>query len=108
MAQDFRRYTSPNVGTAPATVMTADSYDTVVGISISNVTSGTINVDCYINDGTNDIYLIKTAPILSGSTLQIIDGGSRFVLHSGDALKVVSDTASSADVWVSAVDAISA
>ena len=98
MAQDFRRYTSNNVGTAPATVMTADSYDTVVGISISNVTSGTINVDCYINDGSNDIYLIKTAPILSGSTLQIIDGGSRFVLHSGDALKVVSDTASTADV----------
>jgi hypothetical protein len=108
MAQDFRRYTSNNVGTAPATVMTADSYDTVVGISISNVTVGTINVDCYINDGSNDIYLVKTAPILSGSTLQIIDGGSRFVLHNGDALKVVSDTASSADVWVSAVDAISA
>tara|TARA_Y100000031_G_scaffold43927_1_gene50383 strand:+ start:176 stop:502 length:327 start_codon:yes stop_codon:yes gene_type:complete len=107
MAQDFRRYTSNNVGTAPATVMTADSYDTVVGISISNVTAGTINVDCYINDGSNDIYLVKTAPILSGSTLQIIDGGARFVLHSGDALKVVSDTASSADVWVSAVDAIS-
>ena len=108
MAQNFRRYTSNNVGTAPATVMTADSYDTVVGISISNVTAGTINVDCYINDGSNDIYLVKTAPILSGSTLQIIDGGSRFVLHNGDALKVVSDTASSADVWVSAVDAISA
>ena len=108
MAQDFRRYTSNNVGTAPATVMTAASYDTVVGISISNVTAGTINVDCYINDGSNDIYLVKTAPILSGSTLQIIDGGARFVLHSGDALKVVSDTASSADVWVSAVDAISA
>ena len=108
MAQDFRRYTSNNVGTAPATVMTADSYDTVVGISISNVTAGTINVDCYINDGSNDIYLVKTAPILSGSTLQIIDGGARFVMHSGDALKVVSDTASSADVWVSAVDAISA
>ena len=107
MAQNFRRYTSNNVGTAPATVMTADSYDTVVGISISNVTVGTINVDCYINDGSNDIYLVKTAPILSGSTLQIIDGGSRFVLHNGDALKVVSDTASSADVWVSAVDAIS-
>ncbi len=108
MAQDFRRYTSNNVGTSVATVMTADSYDTVVGISISNVTAGTINVDCYINNGSDDIYLVKTAPILSGSTLQIIDGGSRFVLHNGDALKVVSDTASSADVWVSAVDAISA
>ena len=108
MAQDFRRYTSNDVGTSPATVMTADSYDSVVGISISNVTAATINVDCYINDGSNDIYLVKGAPILNGSTLQIIDGGARFVMHSGDALKVISDTASSADVWVSCVDAISA
>tara|TARA_Y100000034_G_scaffold30552_1_gene37351 strand:- start:228 stop:554 length:327 start_codon:yes stop_codon:yes gene_type:complete len=108
MAQDFRRYTSNDVGTSPATVMTADSYDTVVGISIANVTAATINVDCYINDGSNDIYLVKNAPILNGSTLQVIDGGARFVMHSGDALKVVSDTASSADVWISCVDAISA
>ena len=87
--------------------MTADSYDTVVGISVCNVASATINVDVYINDGSNDIYLVKSAPIVQGGMLQIIDGGSRFVMHSGDALKVISDTASSADVWVSAVDAIS-
>ena len=87
--------------------MTADSYDTVVGISVCNVASATINVDVYINDGSNDIYLVKSAQIVQGGMLQIIDGGSRFVMHSGDALKVISDTASSADVWVSAVDAIS-
>jgi|TARA_B110000858_G_C17758871_1_gene453480 hypothetical protein len=107
MAQNFRRYTSNNVGTGAATVLTADSYDTVVGISVCNVATTTINVDVYINDGTNDIYLVKSAPIVQGGMLQIIDGGSRFVMHSGDALKVISDTASSADVWVSAVDAIS-
>ena len=107
MAQNFRRYTSNNVGTGAATVMTADSYDTVVGISVSNVTGSAITVDVYINDGSNDIYLVKSAPIVQGGMLQIIDGGSRFVLQSGDALKVISDTASSADVWVSAVDAIS-
>ena len=38
---------------------------------------------------------------------QVVDGGAKFVVQSGDALKVISDTASSADVWVSAVDAIS-
>ena len=107
MAQNFRRYTSNNVGTSPATVLTADSFDTIVGISVANVSSGTINVDVYINDGSNDIYLIKNAPITQGSMLQIIDGGSRFVVQSGDALKVKSDVASSADVWVSAVDSIS-
>jgi hypothetical protein len=61
----------------------------------------------YINDASNDIYLVKDAPIPAGSSLQVLDGGAKFVVQSGDALKVVSDTASSADVWVSAVDDIS-
>ena len=107
MAQNFRRYTSNAVGTSAATLFTANSYDTIVGISVSNVTGSEITVDVYINDGSNDIYLVKSAPITAGGALQVVDGGAKFVVESGDALKVVSDTASSADVWVSAVDAIS-
>jgi hypothetical protein len=107
MAQNFRRYTSNAVGTSAATLFTANSYDTVVGISVANITSSAINVDVYINDASNDIYLVKDAPIPAGSSLQVLDGGAKFVVQSGDALKVVSDTASSVDVWVSAVDDIS-
>lgn len=107
MAQNFRRYTSNAVGTSAATLFTANSFDTVVGISVANITSSAINVDVYINDSSNDIYLVKDAPIPAGSALQVLDGGAKFVVQSGDALKVVSDTASSADVWVSAVDDIS-
>jgi len=107
MAQNFRRYTSNDVGASAATIFTADSYDTVVGISLANVTASAVNVSVYINDGANDIYLIKDAPIPAGSQLQVLDGGAKYVVQSGDALKVVSDTASSVDVWVSTVDAIS-
>ena len=107
MAQNFRRYTSNAVGTGAATIFTADSYDTIVGISVSNVTTSAINVSVYINDGSNDIHLVKDTPITAGGALQVVDGGAKFVVQSGDALKVISDTASSADVWVSAVDAIS-
>ena len=107
MAQNFRRYTSNAVGTSAATIFTANSYDTIVGISVSNVTTSAINVSVYINDGSNDIHLVKDAPITAGGALQVVDGGAKFVVQSGDALKVISDTASSADVWVSAVDAIS-
>ena len=107
MAQNFRRYTSNDVGTSAATLFTANSYDTVVGISIANVTSSSVLADVYINDGSNDIYLVKEAPIPAGSSLQVLDGGAKVVVQSGDALKVVSDTASSLDCWVSAVDAIS-
>ena len=107
MAQNFRRYTSNNVGTSAATIFTANSYDTLVGIYVANVTASAVIASVYINDGTNDIYLVKSAPIPSGSSLQVLDGGAKFVMQSGDALKIISDTASSLDVWVSAVDDIS-
>ena len=107
MAQNFRRYVQNDVGTSASTVFTADSYDTVVGISVANVTSSSVLADVFINDGTNDIYLVKEAPIPAGSALQVLDGGAKVVVQANDVLKVKSDTASSLDVWVSAVDAIS-
>jgi hypothetical protein len=107
MAQNFRRYTSNDVGTSAATLFTADSFDTVVGISVANVTASAVVASVYINDGTNDIYLVKDAPIPVGSALQVLDGGAKFVVQNNDALKVVSDIASSLDVWVSTVDDIS-
>ena len=107
MAQNFRRYTSNDVGTSAATLFTANSYDTVVGISVANVTASAVTASVYINDGANDIYLVKDAPIPAGSALQVLDGGAKFVVQSGDALKVVSSAASSLDIWVSTVDDIS-
>ena len=107
MAQNFRRYTSNNVGTSAATIFTANSYDTIIGIYVANVTASAVIASVYINDGTNDIHLIKDAPIPAGSALQVLDGGSKIVVQSGDVLKVVSDTASSLDVLTSVVDDIS-
>ena len=110
MAQDFKRYSQPAVGTSPATVHTSNSNDELVGISISNILGSTILVDCYMTGGTGGsetVYLVKNAPIPSGGALQVLAGGAKFNMQSGDAILVKSDTASSADVWVSAVDAIS-
>ena len=107
MAQDFERNTSNAVGTSAATLRTANSDDAIVGIMVANVATSQINVEVYINDGSNDIHLVKDAPIPVGSSLQVLDGGAKIVMQSGDALMVKSDTASSADVWVSVVDAIS-
>ena len=110
MAQNFRRYTENAVGATPVDIPNGsdfDTYDTIIGISVANIVGSTINVDVYINDGSNNIYLVKTAPIPSGGALQLLDGGAKGVVQSGDRMYVVSDTASSADGWVSAVDAIS-
>ena len=107
MAQDFERNIARNVGTSPVTLRTANSDDALIGINIANVTTSQILMDVYINDGSNDYYIIKDAPIPTGGTLQVLDGGAKFVVQALDRLYVVSDTASSLDVWVSAVDAIS-
>ena len=107
MAQNFRRYVARNIGTSASTIFTADSFDTIIGVGVANTTGSQVFVDVYINDGTNDIYLVKSAPIPVGSQLQLIDGGAKVVVQSGDVVKVKSDVASSCDVWISAVDSIS-
>jgi len=110
MAQNFRRYTLNNVGTTAASIPNAgnfDSYDTIVGIHIANTSANQALVEVYINDGVNDIHLAKDVPIPSGSALQLLDGGAKIVVSSGDRLWVKSSLATSLDVWVSAVDDIS-
>ena len=107
MAQDFERNIANNVGTSASTIFTADCDDAVVGINIANVTSSQIKVSVFITVSSVDYHLVKDAPVPAQSAIQILDGRAKFVLQNGDALKVQSDTASSADVWLSRVDTIS-
>jgi hypothetical protein len=107
MAQDFERNIARNVGTSASVIFTADSDDAVVGINLANVTTNQIKASVFITNSSSDYYLVKDAPIPASSALQILDGGAKFVLQSGDALKVQSDTASSIDCWLSRVDTIS-
>ena len=110
MSQDFKRYTENNVGTTAVDIPDGANFttnDALVGVHVSNIVAASIAIDVYINDGTNDIYLVKSAPIPPGSALQILDGGAKVVVQSGDRLYVKSDTAASADVWISVVAAIS-
>jgi hypothetical protein len=110
MAQNFRRYIERAIGTSATDIPDGanfDSYDTIVGINLANIVAQQILVSVYISNGGNNYYLIKDAPIPAGSSLQLLDGGAKFVVQSGDRLNIVSDTASSVDVVVSAVDDIS-
>ena len=109
MAQDFERSIARNVGTSEVVLRTANSDDALIGINVANVTTSQITIEIYITGtgGTDDFYIVKNAPIPAGSALQVLDGGAKIVMVSGDILNVKSNTASSADVWVSVVDAIS-
>ena len=107
MAQDFTRYIARSTGTAGATIFTADSDDAIISIRLANISGATITADVFITVSSADYYLVKGITIPSASSLELIDGANRFVVVSGDALKVDCDTDNALDVWVSVVDAIS-
>ena len=89
------------LGLILANIDTVQRTATVRLVSDTGSRGGSNNV----TNGTS--IIVKDAPIPVGSALQVLDGGAKIVMQSGDALKVKSNTASSADVWVSVVDAIS-
>ena len=110
MAQNFRNSITRLTGTSPLDILpeaSVDSYDAVVGIRLANVAAATIEVDVYLVRGGSNYYLIKDVEIPAKSSLELIDGGSKIVLHDNDKIVAVSDTATSLDVIVSYVDAIS-
>ena len=111
MAQDFERYIQRNIGTSAATIHTSNSNDAIISIRLANTTTSTITAEVFITSsvtgGSQDHYIIKNAPIVSGGSLELIDGGSKLVIQNGDVVKAKSDTASSLSVWMSTVDAIS-
>ena len=74
---------------------------------MANVSTAQVTADVYIRNSSTDYYLIKDAPIPVGSSLELIDSGSKIVLKNGDVLYGIASAASAVDVVVSAVDTIS-
>jgi hypothetical protein len=62
----------------------------------------------YLVTGSTDRYIAKGLSIPPSSSVELVTGGAKFVMQNTDVLKVESDTATSADVYVSVVDSISA
>jgi len=123
MANTFKAYTKSAVGTSTSTAYEVElggaSTKTaiIIGIALSNIHSSPINVDVQIDRpaaGTtaapsDDVYLAKNIPIPSGSTLEVMSGQKLILEYNGtasagDKIVVTSDTASSLDVIVNALE----
>jgi hypothetical protein len=108
MAQDFVRYSAQATNSA-STIFTANSNDAVIGIRVTNTTAGAITIDVFVTiTGPTNRYIAKGLSIPPSSSVELVTGGAKFVMQSTDILKVESDTATSADVYVSVVESISA
>ena len=108
MPNNFKRKLSRSIGTSLTQVgsyaVGSNTEVTVIGLDIANTSSSQVLVDATLNDGSNDTYLIKEAPIPSGGSLVVIGGDHKVVLEPTDSIKVKSDTASSVDVVMSILE----
>ena len=106
MANIFKSFTDTGVGTSEATAYTVPSATVadVIGLNVANITGNQINVDLKVDKASgDDVFLVKNIPIPNGASFEF-NAGNKFVLQTGDAIKIVSDTASSVDVIVSVLE----
>ena len=108
MAQDFES-TATQITNSETTLLTANSDDAIIGLRLTNILTSSVTVDVYIDKGGagTDRYIAKTLSIPPATSVELIQGGAKIVLQSGDVLYGLASAASSIDAFVSRVDSIS-
>ena len=112
MANDFKRFCVPDVGTSnttlygvPAGAGSSALETIVIGITMANKTTSGITASVFIDneDGSNDVFIVKDATIPAGTSLEVM-AGNKIVLETGDILKVQSNVANSLDTTLSIME----
>jgi hypothetical protein len=116
MANDFKRFCVPNVGTTnttlygvPAGASSSALESIVIGITMANKTTSGITASIFIDneDGSNDVYIVKDASIPAGASLEVMSGNKLVLQNDGtnaDNLEGIASAANSLDVTVSVLE----
>ena len=102
MANTFKNAALSNANHAAySTLYTAPSSTTtvVLGLAIANKTTQAVTVQVQFSDssGSTTHQLLENVSIPSNTTLETL-AGQKYILETGDALKVQAGTASALDV----------
>ena len=117
MANDFKRFCTPNVSNSgnstiyavPAGAGSSALESIVIGITCANKTTSGVTVDIFIDneDGSNDVFIVKNASIPAGASLEVMSG-NKLVLQNdgsnGDNLEALASAGSAVDITVSVLE----
>ena len=120
MANDFKRFTKPDVGTStgasadavytvPAGAGSSALESIVIGITLANKSTSGITASVFLDnyDGTNDVYIVKDATIPAGASLEVMSGNKIVAMNNGttgDVLRVSSSDSSSLDATITVLE----
>lgn len=99
----FISYKQKNVGTSPATLVTAASatQTTAIGFTIANTSVSPIAVSVYVTASGVNYYLLNNTDIAVGGSIALFGSDGKLVLNTGDAFNVISNLPNSADAILS-------
>lgn len=106
MANSFKSYGSAAIGIVDSNVYTvpASTQAVILGVTVANIVTSTVNISAKITKASGTYFIVKLAPVLVGSSIEVIGDGSKFVMEAADIVKIVSDTAASVDAIVSLLE----
>ena len=120
MANDFKRFAKPNIGTStgasgdavytvPAGAGSTALESIVIGISVCNKNSSERTVGLFLDneDGSNDAYIVNGLKVPGNTTVEIMQGNKLILQNDGtnaDVLRAEASAGSSIDVVVSVLE----
>ena len=120
MANDFKRFAKPSVGTStgasadavysvPAGAGSTALESIIIGITLANKTSTGVTASVFLDneDGSNDVYIVKDATVPAGSSLEVMSGNKIVVQNDGsnaDVVRVSCNTGSSLDALITVLE----
>ncbi len=109
MANTFKSKSFNGSSTAANTLMTVYTVPStttaiVIGLNLANISNSLISVNVQVIKSVgDDIYVAKSVPIPTGGALELMTG-NKYVLETGDIIKVSSSVANSLDSMLSIME----
>ena len=120
MANDFKRFAKPSVGTStgasadavytvPAGAGSSALESIIIGITLANKGSTGVTASVFLDneDGSNDVFIVKAATIPAGSSLEVMSGNKIVVQNDGsnaDVVRVSCNTSASLDALITVLE----
>ena len=120
MANDFKSFSKSNIAIDSGTYSTvytvpysADTEAILLEVDVANTSASDITVDVKVNKnsggtgGTDDVFLVKAAPVPVGGALKAVSGQKIVMMSTStgaDTVTVAASAASAADCIVSVLE----
>ena len=109
MANTFKNNPTSGIGTTEEVIYTAPAGTTatVIGLTLANTTvdqNVMIAVKLNTDSTSDDVHLVKNAPVPVGSSFVVVGGSQKVVVEEGQTISVVSSYLNSIDALISVLE----